>query len=77
MNDAPVEVTTRFATTVESLTDALAFVMERLDYLGPDPRIEITPQWTVYADRDHPGDGKRTFSVVVDGMVHEGATDNG
>lgn len=67
MSDAPVEVTTRYATTVESLTDAWAFVMEHLDSVGPDPRIEISPLWTYGSDDVE--DGTRRFSVAVDGMV--------
>lgn len=68
-----VEVTTRYATTVDSLTEAWAFVMERLDSVGPDPRIEITPEW-VYSDAE---DGTRRFSVMVDGMVPERTGDEG
>jgi len=64
-----VEVTTRYATTVDSLSDAWAFVMERVDTVGPDPRIEISPMWTYGADDVE--DGLRRFSVVVDGMVPE------
>lgn len=68
----PVEVTTRYATRVATLADAWTFVMERLELVGPDPRIEITPSWRVCADPDEPEDGVRTFMVVVDGMVPEG-----
>ena len=63
----PVEVTTRYATTVETLAEAWVFVMERVDSVGPNPRIEISPTWTYGADDVE--DGLRRFSVVVDGMV--------
>ncbi len=65
----PVEVTTRYATRVRSLTEAWAFVMDRVDAVGPDPRIEITPTW-IYGNESIP-DGERWFSIVVDGMVPE------
>lgn len=72
---APIEVTTRYATTVDDLTAAWAFVMDRLDRVGPDPTVEISPFW---AFNIHDGlEGRdetpaRQFSVVVSGMVPEG-----
>lgn len=70
----PIEVTTRYATTVDDLAAAWAFVMDRLDHVGPDPKVEISPAWTIsvhdmdaYEDRPYP----RRFSVVVSGMVRE------
>ena len=68
-----VEVTTRYATNVRTLPEAWAFVMDRLDAVGPDPRIEITPTW-IYSDSS---DGKRWFVVVVDGMVPEASEGDG
>lgn len=74
---APVEVTTRFATTVDDLPAAWAFVMARIDTVGPDPSIKITPVWTISVQDmgdDEPDDGyPRHFSVVVEGMVPEAA----
>lgn len=67
MSDHPVEVTTRYATTVPSITEAWQFVMRYVDRVGPDPRIEIRPQWVVTLDSEP----EREFSVVVDGMVPE------
>lgn len=68
-SDFPVEVTTRYATTVPDLTAAWTFVMDRVDRVGPDPLITIKPQWT-FSDTE---DGEtRRFEVVVDGMVPEG-----
>ena len=67
---APVEVTTRYATTVPTLTDAWAFVMRRLDSVGPNPAIEIQPRWTV-REPSPADDFERMFEVVVEGMVPE------
>lgn len=69
----PVEVTTRYATTVEDLAAAWAFIMERLDSVGPDPQIKITPVWVITPDLDEDEPPPRRFSVVVEGMVDEGA----
>lgn len=71
---APVEVTTRYATTVDDLGSAWSFVMARLDSVGPDPSIHITPLWSfspIDMDRVDAPEPPRQFSVVVDGMVHE------
>lgn len=67
---APVEVTTRHATRVRELTDAFAFVMDRLELVGPDPTVEIRPIWITNVD-DPPGTYDRTFEVVVSGMIEE------
>lgn len=76
-NDAPppVEVTTRFATTVRDLADAWSFVMGRLELVGPDPSVKISPLWSYSVhdmDRDVPRP-PRQFEVVVEGMVEEEA----
>ena len=70
---APIEVTTRYATTVDELTDAFAFVMARLDSVGPDPEVIISPLWiTPLSEMDNEGSfSRRQFSVVVSGMVEE------
>lgn len=65
---APIERTTRYATSVDDLNSAWAFVMAYLDRVGPDPSVEITPCWTITSDSD---DMPRRFEVVVSGMVHE------
>lgn len=62
-----VEVTIRYATTADSLADAWAFVMDRVDGCGPDPRIEIAPTW--FYGNDAQEDGVRVFSVLIEGMV--------
>ena len=69
---SPVEVTTRYVTTANSLIDAWAFVMEKIEQVGPDPSIEIKPVWS--KDYDSVGDDEpwpRHFEVVVSGMVEE------
>lgn len=71
--DAPVEVTMRYATSVDGLPAAWAFVMARLDSVGPDPRITISPIWTAREGLDEEGqEWPRRFEVVVEGMVEEG-----
>lgn len=73
---APIEVTTRYATTVDDLPAAWAFVMDRLDSVGPDPSIDIKPlwSWSVHdMDDDDAPTPPRQFEVVVSGMVKESA----
>lgn len=65
---SPVEVTTRYATTVETLQDAFAFVMGELDGIGATPCITITPVMCWNTDDDDP---ERFFSVVVSSMLEE------
>lgn len=66
---SPVEVHTRYATSTETLAEAWAFVMDRIDKVGPDPAIEINPCWFVCsADMTEP---RRHFSVVVSGAIEE------
>lgn len=71
---APVEVTTRYVTTVDSLTAAWRFVMAYVDSVGLDPSVTIRPIWiTPIADmdRDDAPPTPRQFEVVVEGMVEE------
>lgn len=68
---APIEQTVKLATTVDDLASAWAFVMTRIDDLGPDPRITISPIWAynvtdLAAEQNPP----RQFEVTVSGMVH-------
>jgi len=67
-----IEVTTRYVATVESLADAFAFVMDRLDLVGPDPDVNISPVWTV----GHEFETERHFVVTVSGMIEEEKTDD-
>lgn len=66
---SPIEVTTRYATTVDDLPAAWAFVMSHLDSLGDDPSIEINPLWNIGFDDSGDAQSPRQFSVVVSGMV--------
>lgn len=68
MTEAPVERTTRYATSVDDLPAAWAFVMRYLDKVGPNPSVEITPCWVI---QDPDGTIPRRFEVVVSGMVHD------
>ena len=63
----PVEVTTKYATSVPTLPEAWAFVMARIDQVGDSPSVRINPIWR-YSDDE---DGTRVFEVVVEGMVEE------
>lgn len=73
---APSEVTTRYATTVDDLGAAWAYVMDHLEKVGPDPSVKISPVWVFSVhdmDREDLSEPPRQFSVVVEGMVHEDA----
>lgn len=72
-----VEVTTRFETVVEDLSDAWAFIMSKIEKVGPDPSVHIHPaqegpppmlqilmQGTVSPTQ-------RKFHVVVEGSMKE------
>lgn len=61
-----VEKTTKYATSVDSLPEAFAFVMSKIDDLGESPSIYINPIWVYGGDEEG---GKRKFEVAVDGMV--------
>lgn len=74
----PVEVTTRYVTSVPDLASAWAFVMTRLELVGPEPHIEIKPLHRAplpVSDLVQYGDEGLTwelvFEVVVGGMVRE------
>lgn len=43
MTERNVEITTKRVTTVDSVQEAFAFIMEHLDEVGDQPRIEIDP----------------------------------
>lgn len=61
---APIECTTRYATSVPDLPSAWSAVMGFVDRVGDDPSIEIRPYWRVGEDET-----ERRFEVVVSGMV--------
>lgn len=43
MTNRGIEITTKRVTTVDSVQEAFAFIMEHLDEVGDQPRIEIDP----------------------------------
>lgn len=64
------ERTTAFATTVDDLASAWAFVMTHVDVVGPAPTIKISPVWRY--DTDRPDDEPTLFfEAGVSGMVEE------
>jgi hypothetical protein len=71
----PIERTTRYATSVDELGDAWAFVMDHLEKVGPDPEVSIKPFWRMKIhdmdrpDYDDEAKPPRRFGVVVSGMV--------
>ena len=60
--------TVRYETAVTELSDAWAFIMGRLDELGPEPSIHITPVWIEDVDAEEAVNG---FFVSVEGTVTE------
>lgn len=73
---SPIEVTTKRATRVATLTDAWAVVMDSIDKIGdPRPRIEIIPitSWDLSAIDGASGTAVHEFEVVVSGSSEEEA----
>lgn len=73
-DDAPVEVTTRYATCVATLAEAWTFVMERLDRVGPWPSVQISSRSSINVIDAMEGtedSWTRYFEVVVSGQIHE------
>lgn len=61
-----VEVTTKYATTVNTVQDAFVFVMEHLDdVVGSGPSIHISPFWIINDDNST----ERQFEVSIQGMI--------
>jgi hypothetical protein len=70
---APVEITTTYVTSVATLPEAWAFVMEHIDKLGPRPTVRVDPR-TIYAVNEIGDDdarGESLFEVLVSGMREE------
>lgn len=67
----PVEYTARYASRVESLAEAFAFIMEHEDKVGKDIAILINPVWICFDVDDMTGEHhtRREFEVSVSGMV--------
>jgi len=66
-----VEVTTSYATTVPELTDAFAFVMDRLERVGPNPEVRISLVFIIGMDSSDDEPTSREFEVTVRGMTEE------
>lgn len=70
---SPIEVTTKYATSVDTLAEAWRFVMTYVDQVGPKPHIRITPL-SIYSMADIGNDDAEPeccFEVLVSGMVEE------
>lgn len=64
------ERTVKFATTVDDLSSAWAFVMAHVDEVGEAPQISINPFWRYNTDEpDAPP--RLMFEASVSGMVEE------
>lgn len=63
------EVFTRYATTVETLSDAWVFVMEHVDRVGERPSVTISPLSSVDALSDEPERWEHYYEVSVSGTV--------
>lgn len=79
--DKYVEVTLQFETVVDDLTEAWAFIMDRIERVGPDPSVHIHPakegpppmiQMLVNGEVR---EATRKFHVVVEGTAREKRTD--
>lgn len=67
----PTERTVQYATTVDNLIDAWAFVMDHVDEVGTDPRITISPITTMSWDGVGDEPPTRGFEVAVSGMTEQ------
>ncbi len=77
-NEQPhVEVSVRYETVVDDITDAWAFIMSRIEKVGPDPSVQINPAseappaiLLALLGRE-PQFGPRRFHVAVEGSMKE------
>lgn len=68
-----IERTSKLATTVDTLTDAFAFVMAHVDDVGSAPSVHITPRWWDDSNPWADNNPRYRFEVCVSGMVEDGA----
>ena len=61
----PIEIVSKYLTTVETMSDAWEFVMEYIDELGDEPTVEIHPCWGVDDDDSE----TCHFHVMVEGCI--------
>lgn len=71
---ASTEFSQKYARVVDELDDAWAFVMSKIDVVGGDPSVSISPVWNFENDIDHP---VRRFEVSVSGMTEVEESDGG
>lgn len=84
MTNRDVEITTKRVTTVDSVQEAFAFIMEHLDEVGDQPRIEIDPFTDlgagiaqVFEDPEADLLGVVRFEVSITNMVVKERAGNG
>jgi len=76
-NSKVVEVTIQYETVVDDLTEAWAFIMSRIEKVGPDPSVHIHPakegpppiMAAIMGQTPQPA--TRRFHVVVEGSQQE------
>jgi hypothetical protein len=64
----PVERMVKYSTMVDTLDDALAFVMRYLDEMGAEPSISIKPVWA-WGEDDGPESAITQFDVAVSAVI--------
>lgn len=72
-----VEVTIQYETVVDDLAEAWAFIMSRIEKVGPDPSVHIhpakqgPPPMLQMIMQGQVEDSPRKFHVVVEGQQRE------
>lgn len=72
-----VEHTQQFETVVDDLAEAWAFIMSRIERVGPDPSVHIHPAKNAPPPmlqmlmQGHVEESERKFHVVVEGTQRE------
>lgn len=69
----PVERTSKIVTSVQTLPEAWAFIMEHIESVGPRPQIHISPITIFDASAMTSGSDEceELFEVSVSGMVED------
>lgn len=78
-NKPEVECRISFSTTVDDMTEVYAFLMEHEDKVGPNPTIDIHPDFW-YTDEEMEKDdpqGVRKFHVSISGRIDQEPTNGG
>ncbi len=72
-----VEVSIRYETVVDDITDAWAFIMAHIEKVGPDPSVNIRPASDTPPPilqallGQEPSIGTRRFHVAVEGSMQK------